>query len=86
MNIVVDARKDKYDADTAWDLLKDAKTIITAKGKKVQTWNPVTDDKATILRHVMASSGNLRAPAFRYQDTFIVGFNPELYADWVQKQ
>ena len=79
----MDARKERVEADAAWTLLKTAGTITTAKGKKVKTWNPRTHDKAIILKHAMGPSGNLRAPTFRIKDKFIIGFNPELYGEWV---
>ena len=75
----VDARKQRIDADAAWKLLQSAGKIITAKGKKVQTFSPKSDDKADILRQAMGPSGNLRAPALRAKDSFVIGFNKELY-------
>ncbi|MBC2714016.1 MAG: hypothetical protein HF978_01795 [Desulfobacteraceae bacterium] len=75
----VNARKERIDADAAWDLLQSATSITTAKGKKIRDWNPETDDKADILKQVMGPSGNLRAPALRIKDTFVIGFNKELY-------
>jgi hypothetical protein len=59
-------------------LIHAAKKIITAKGKKVQNWNPQKDDKASILKQVMGPSGNLRAPTLHFKDMFIIGFNPAL--------
>ena len=75
----VDARKKRIDTDTAWELLKSAASITTAKGKKVQTFNPKSDAKADILKHAMGPSGNLRAPALRVQDQFFIGFNLDFY-------
>jgi hypothetical protein len=80
---VVDARKERIDAGKAWDLFLKAKSITTAKGKKVERWDPSADDKATILQHVMGPSGNLRAPTYHIKDEFVVGFNPELYDKWM---
>jgi len=74
-----DARKQRIDADAAWDKLQSAVKITTAKGKKVQVFNPASDDKADILKQAMGSSGNLRAPALRIKDAFVIGFNKELY-------
>ena len=76
---MVDARKERFDAKRVWDLLNNAKTITTAKGKKVQRWDPKVDDKTTILHHVIGPSGNLRAPTYRIDDEFVIGFNSELY-------
>ncbi len=75
----VDARKQRIDADAAWELLKSAASITTAKGKKVQTFNPESDAKADILKQAMGPSGNLRAPSLRIKDSYVIGFNKELY-------
>ncbi len=63
--------------------MKEAKTITIAKGKKVSSWDPKVDDRELILKHVMGPSGNLRAPTFHVADKIIIGFNPELYQEWV---
>lgn len=67
-------------------MLKSARRITTAKGAKVQGWDPQSDDKAEIIRHVMGPSGNLRAPTLRVKDDFIVGFNAELYESLMGKK
>jgi hypothetical protein len=83
MNEVVDARKVKIPADEAWAQLKNAATISVAKGKKILKFNAATDNKDEILKRVMGPSGNLRAPTYRVGDTFVVGFNPDLYEEWL---
>ena len=80
---VVDAKKEKFDEDAVWALLKEAASIAVAKGKKVQTLTPA-DGKEVILKHAMGPSGNLRAPTYRVKDQFVIGFNAELYEDWVK--
>ena len=62
-------------------MLKSASLIITGKGKKMNVWNPSTDEKAKILKDVIGPSGNLRAPAWRIGTEFIVGFNSDLYEE-----
>jgi hypothetical protein len=74
-----DARKERIDEQAAWKLLRSASSITTAKGKKVQTFNPASDDRADILKQAIGPSGNLRAPALRVKDSFVIGFNKELY-------
>jgi hypothetical protein len=81
---VVDARKTKIDENAAWNLLKDASSIAIAKGKKVQTFKPARDGKEDILKHAMGPSGNLRAPTYRVKDQFVIGFNADLYGEWVK--
>lgn len=64
--------------------MQTASGISVAKGKKVLNFVPATDDKDVILQQAMGPSGNLRAPTYRVKDRFIVGFNAELYEDWVK--
>ena len=77
----MDARKNRIEAQQAWDLIKGAENISVAKGKKVVIYFPLTDEKEDVLKRVMGPSGNLRAPTFRIKDQFIVGFNLEMYED-----
>lgn len=83
---VTDARTIKIDSQEAWDLIKAARSITTTKGDKVQNWNPHSDDKSEILRHVMGPSGNLRAPTLQMNNEFIVGFNVKLYENRLGKK
>ena len=68
------------EADAAWEKLLQARQIFTAKGRKIQSWNPQTDDKAAILADAIGRSGNLRAPTLQIGDTILIGFNADLYA------
>ncbi|NIQ10161.1 MAG: hypothetical protein GWO23_11005 [Gammaproteobacteria bacterium] len=81
---MVDANKTKFDEKAAWVLLKKATAISIAKGKKVEKFDPSKNDKADILKGAMGPSGNLRAPTYRVKDQFIIGFNEELYEDWLK--
>ncbi len=81
---VVDAKKTRIDETAAWQLLKDAGSIAIAKGKKVQNFTSAKIEKDEILKHAMGPSGNLRAPTYRVKDRFVIGFNAELYEDWVK--
>jgi len=65
-------------------MLKDASSIAIAKGKKVQNFSSTTAEKEEVLKHAMGPSGNLRAPTYRVGDRFVIGFNAELYEDWVK--
>jgi len=80
----IDARKERIDEDQAWELLKDAERISVAKGKKVQTFDNVAAQKQEVLKNVMGPSGNLRAPTYRVGKTFVIGFNPDLYGEWIK--
>jgi len=75
---VVEARKEKIEADGAWELLRGASEIVAAKGKKVVRF-PADSPRQEILAQVLGRSGTLRAPTVRVGDRFVVGFNEELY-------
>ena len=57
--------------------------IRVAKGKKILDLVPATDGKEAILQQAMGPSGNLRAPTYQVKDRFIIGFNADLYEEWV---
>ena len=50
----------------------------------MQRFDAVAEAKEAVLNQVMGPSGNLRAPTYRVKDTFVVGFNPDLYAAWLK--
>ena len=74
-----DARKERIDANAAWQHLQSAARIVVAKGKTVKEFTPQGDEQAVILKAVMGPSGNLRAPTLQIGDTFIVGFHEGMY-------
>ena len=61
-------------------LVKAARKVIVAKGKKVQTF---PGGKATkeIVGALLGPTGNLRAPTVRCGKTLLVGFDERSYAD-----
>ena len=65
-------------------MLKTASSVTVAKGKKVQKFVAVVDEKEDVLQQAMGPSGNLRAPTYRVKDQFIIGFNADLYEEWVK--
>ena len=52
-----------------------------AKGKKLVTFDMKNDppDQATLLRHLLGPTGNLRAPTIIKGKTLLVGFNADAY-------
>ena len=78
---VLDARKNRIEVQQAWDIVKEAKEISVAKGKKGVKFSLVANEKEAVLKRVMGPSGNLRAPTLRFNDQFIIGFNPEMYEE-----
>ena len=61
-------------------LIKDAKKIYVAKGKKLDEF-PGGSAKKEIVEKMLGATGNLRAPTIRVGKTLLVGFNEEVYAD-----
>ena len=80
----VDARTVRMDGAAAWEMLGKAAKITVAKGKTVSSLKPRQEGKEAILKQVMGPSGNLRAPALRVDDEFVVGFHPDFYRQWLQ--
>lgn len=80
----VDARKNKIDEAMAWELVEQATSVVVAKGQKVQRFDAVATEKEAVLKNIMGPSGNLRAPTYRVGQDFVVGFNPDLYQEWVK--
>ena len=61
-------------------LVKDAKKIIVAKGKKVRTF-PGGKPTKEVVDALLGPTGNLRAPTVRVGKTLLVGFDESSYAD-----
>ncbi|GMR23241.1 MAG: hypothetical protein BMS9Abin37_1652 [Acidobacteriota bacterium] len=64
----------------AAELVKAAKKVIIAKGKKVQTFPGGKATKA-LVDALLGPTGNLRAPTVRVGKTLLVGFDESSYAD-----
>ena len=74
----------RIDEDAAWAMLKSAESVTVAKGKKFQRFTPGSDGRETIMKQAMGPSGNLRAPTYRAGDAYLIGFNADLYGDWLK--
>ncbi len=64
----------------AAELVKAAKKVIVAKGKKVQTF-PGGEATQELVDALLGPTGNLRAPTVRVGKTLLVGFDESSYAD-----
>ena len=80
---VVEARKQKIVEEDAWAILGGAKELIVGRGKKFQVFDPAADDKEAILKVCLGRTGNLRAPTLKMGDRVVVGFNDDMYAQFV---
>ena len=82
--MTTDARKQRYGPEDLDDLLKGARQLFAAKGKKIVELDLGTsldaESRALLEKLVIGPSGNLRAPAAKTGGTFLVGFNEEMWA------
>lgn len=76
-----DARKEPVAGEQAWELLQNAKEIMVGRGKKYLRFNPTAENKAEILSNCLGRTGNLRAPALKIGNRYIVGFTEDMYAE-----
>ncbi len=79
----VEARKQKIEGDDAWALLSAADELIVGRGKKFTVYDPKNDDKETILKVCLGRTGNLRAPTLKMGKRIVVGFNDDMYDQFV---
>lgn len=78
----MDARKNKLSVEEALALVKTARRLFVARGKKVLEFDlqkdPPPDDELRAL--ITGPTGNVRAPILRRGNKVFVGFNEELLA------
>ena len=79
----VEARKQKIEGDDAWAILESTNELIVGRGKKFQAFDPKKDDKEAILKVCLGRTGNLRAPTLKMSDRIVVGFNDDMYEQFV---
>lgn len=80
VDVTVDARKEKLDAQKAWELIKPQNHVYIAKGKnKVVSFEPDRSQPEDVLKHAMGRTGNLRAPTVIQDKTIFIGFNEDIY-------
>jgi len=71
----------KLGRERAEELIDSAGRIIVAKGKKVDDFDPQSDERETIVAAMLGRTGNLRAPLAVVGDVVLVGFNEDRYAE-----
>ena len=74
--------REKLGAEEALSMSRQANTVIVTKGKKVTTFDMKKDspDDETLLKHMLGTTGNLRAPTIRRGKSLLVGFSEDAYA------
>ncbi len=74
----VNANKNPVNGDGILDVVKDAREVIVASGKKTLVFDPVKDQEA-MLAKIQGRTGNLRAPSLRIQGRMYIGYNEDIY-------
>jgi hypothetical protein len=77
---VIPASRKLSQADAA-ELLKSARKLVVAKGKKISEWKASGLKEGEAVEAMLGPTGNLRAPTLRVGTTLIVGFNEEVYSE-----
>lgn len=79
----VDAKKERYDAEAAVDLLSGMSKLVVAKGKKVVRVDLKKErpDDVELAALMLGPTGNLRAPTLKVGKTVLVGFHEEVYTE-----
>ena len=72
----------KLGREDAAKLAASAKTVIVAKGKKLDTFKVTKKQPSDeVIDAMLGPTGNLRAPTVRSGSTLLVGFNEDAYSD-----
>lgn len=79
----VNAKKEIYNGEDAWNVIADASKVYVASGKKILEFDPASADKEDLLKRITGRSGNLRAPALKRGDVFYIGYNVDMYENLV---
>ena len=79
IGVEVDAKKQAFAGEAAWQVIAGAEKVYVAAGKKIVEFTPASGDKDLMLKKIIGPSGNLRAPTLRRGKTFYIGFHPEMY-------
>ena len=66
----VDAKKEAFPGEAAWQVIAGAEKVYVAAGKKILEFTPASGDKELMLKKITGPSGNLRAPTLRRGKTF----------------
>ncbi len=83
LQTVVEARKQKIEGEEAWQVLSNVTEIVVGRGKKFTLLDPNQDNREEILKLTLGRTGNLRAPTLKIGDRLVVGYNDEMYSQYV---
>ena len=75
----VDARKEKIEAEAAWEMLKDSTAVYVGRQKRFNKFMPSIDNRDELMSQVLGRSGCLRAPTLKVGKIFLVGFSEDMF-------
>ncbi len=79
----MDARKTRIGLDELPDLFQGAASIVCARGKTIRAFDDPNDDELPAA--ALGRSGNLKAPAIRVGDRWVVGFGEAAWAGFFDR-
>ena len=84
----IDVRKKPVSPAETLKMVRRFKKIYGVIGKKVVSYDVVKDKPSEddLKKILIGRSGTLRAPCFEVGDTFVGGFNPELYKKLIKQK
>ncbi len=71
----------KLQGEDAKALLKGAKKLIAMKGKKISEFDIGSKVDDDMVAAMLGPTGNLRAPTIKAGNTYLVGFNEDIFSD-----
>ena len=71
----------KLGAEDAADLLEGARRLVTAKARKIRSFDLQSDDQGEAVAAMLGPTGNLRAPTLKRGDLVLVGFDADTWED-----
>lgn len=75
----MNAKKQSYTGEDAWNLVAAADKVYVASGKKIVEFDPASSNKEELLKNITGRTGNLRAPTLKRGNDFYIGYNAEMY-------
>ena len=69
----------KLGAEDAAALLQGVRRLVTAKGRKVRSFDLESDDRDEAVAAMLGPTGNLRAPTLKQGDLVLVGFDADTW-------
>jgi len=79
--VEVDAKKEVFGAEAAWERLQVTEKVCVGRGQKVHAYLPDVTSKDEIMHEVLGRTGNLRAPTLKIGNSYYIGYNETMYKE-----